>query len=315
MIWVVVRGGGLGPIMRQPGTLHGSKLGWEFIGGIMASIANFSTLIINDCDFSRFATKPSDAMLPQALSLPVSFAVTSLVGIIVTSSTTIIYGETIWDPLQILERLIDDGGSAQRFGVFVIAFAFAIGQLGTNIAANSVSAGTDFTALLPKYINIRRGGYVCAAVGLAMCPYNLLTSSSTFTTYLSAYSVFLSSIAGVMVADYYFVRKGYLSIEDLYSADKTGLYSYTWGINWRAYAAYVAGILINVVGFAGALGASVPEGARYIYNLNFFCGFIVSSLSYWILCRLSPVPGMRETWKEVTTTQNSDSEEQAEELK
>ena len=122
------------------------------------------------------------------------------------------------------------------------------------------------TALLPRYINIRRGGYICAAVGLAMCPWNLLKSSNRFTTYLSAYSVFLSSIAGVLIADYYAIRKGYLKVEELYTARKKSPYFYVFGINLRAYGAYIAGILINVVGFAGAVGADVPIGAEYIYK-------------------------------------------------
>lgn len=299
LVWAVVRAGGIGPIVGQPSSLHGSRLAWELVKGVMSSMGNFATLIINDCDFSRFARKPVDAQWSQLLAIPLSFAVTSLIGIVVSSSSTVIYKEPIWDPLDLLGRLIDDGGPAQRFGVFVIALAFALAQLGTNIAANSVSAGADLTALLPCYINIRRGGYLCAAVGLAMCPYKLLTSASSFTTYLAAYSVFLSSIAGVMVADYYLVRRGFLDVRGLYDARSTGPYFYTWGIHWRGYAAYVAGILINVVGFAGAAGRDVPKGATYLYTLNFFCGFVVSSATYWGLCRLSPVPATSPRWKEV----------------
>jgi NCS1 family nucleobase:cation symporter-1 len=296
----VVRAGGVGPIVRQPANKHGSELAWEFVKGVMSSIANFATLIVNDPDFSRFAVKPRDALWSQLFTIPISFAVTSFIGIIVSSSSSIIYGgDPIWDPLLLLERFVDEGGSAQRFGVFVIAAAFALAQLGTNIAANSVSAGTDMTALLPRYLSIRRGGYICAAIGLAMCPYNLLTSSNQFTTYLSAYSVFLSSIAGVIISDYYFVRRGYLEVKELYDGRKTGPYYYTYGIHWRAYAAYIGGILINVVGFAGAVGTPVPIGATYVYNLNFFCGFIVSAGMYWALCKLSPVPATSDRWMEV----------------
>jgi NCS1 family nucleobase:cation symporter-1 len=267
----------------------------------MSSIANFATLIVNDPDFARFAGKPRDALWSQLFTIPIGFALTSFIGIIVSSSSVVIYpgSEPIWDPLDLLENFINDGGSAQRFGVFVIALAFALAQLGTNIAANSVSAGTDMSALFPRFLNIRRGGYVCAAVGLAMCPYTLLTSSNQFTTYLSAYSVFLSSIAGVMCSDYYLVRRGYLEVKELYDARRVGPYYYTFGVNWRAYVAYVSGILINVVGFAGAIGRDVPVGATYIYNLNFFCGFIVSSGMYFALCRLSPVPATSDHWMEV----------------
>ena len=110
-------------------------------------------------------------------SIPLGFAVTSFIGIIVSSSSTVIYGETIWNPLDLLTYFLvnpnngDTANGAARFGVFIISAAFALAQLGTNIAANSVSAGTDMTALLPRYLNIRRGGYICAIIGLAMCPW------------------------------------------------------------------------------------------------------------------------------------------------
>ncbi|KAI1176021.1 permease for cytosine/purines, uracil, thiamine, allantoin-domain-containing protein [Nemania sp. FL0916] len=301
-IWALVRAGGAGPIIHQPAKLEGSDLAWEFVKGVLSSIANFATLIVNDPDFARFAGKPRDALWSQLFTIPIGFAVTCFVGIFVSSSSVIIYPgtEPIWDPLDLLERFIDDGGPAQRFGVFVIALAFALAQLGTNIAANSISAGTDFTALLPRFLTIRRGGYLCAAIGLALCPYQFLSSSNNFQTYLSAYSVFLSSIAGVMVADYYFVRRGYLGVKELYDARRTSPYYFTFGINWRAYAAYIAGILINIVGFVGAVnGGNVPMGATYIFNLNFFAGFIVSAAVYWACCWLSPVPACSEKWLEV----------------
>ncbi|KOS23214.1 Uracil permease [Escovopsis weberi] len=308
LIWAIVRAGGVGPIVRQPGSLHGSKLAWGMTNGIMSSIANFATLVVNDSDFTRFARKPRDVFWSQLISIPVSFAITSFIGIIVSSSSSVIFDEPIWDPLVLLGRFIDGGGPAERFGVFIIALAFAVAQLGTNIAANSVSAGSDLTALLPRYINIRRGSYICATVGLAMCPYNLLSSSNKFTTYLSAYSVFLSAIAGVMVSDYYVVRKGYLEVKELYDARKDGPYHYTGGVNWRAYVAYIAGILINVVGFAGAVGAQVPVGATYIYNLNFFCGFFVAFTIYYLLCKLSPVPATSTEWMEVGDVIDADDE-------
>ncbi|TDL20844.1 hypothetical protein BD410DRAFT_359821 [Rickenella mellea] len=298
-IWAIVKAHGIGPIVHQSNSIHGSALAWAMVKGIMSSIANFATLIVNDPDFARFARKPRDALWSQLFTIPCGFAFTSFVGIIVSSSSTIIYKEPIWSPLDLLSRFLDEGGSGTRAGVFFIAFAFSLAQLGTNIAANSVSAGTDMTALLPRYLNIRRGGYVCAAVGLAMCPWNLLSSSNNFTLYLSSYSVFLSSIAGVLISDYYFVRRGYLQIKDLYSARRKAPYYYTMGVNWRAYTAYICGILINVVGFAGAIGRKVPLGAQYIYNLNFFCGFIIASGTYYLLSRFFPVPATSDHWHEV----------------
>jgi NCS1 family nucleobase:cation symporter-1 len=298
-IWAIVKAHGIGPIVHTRGTATGSALGWAMVKGIMSAIANFATLIVNDPDFSRFAAKPQDALWSQLFTIPIGFAFTSFVGIIVSSSSTVIYNQPVWNPLDLLSNFLDEGGSAQRFGVFIIAFAFTLAQLGTNIAANSVSAGTDMTALLPRYLNIRRGGYICAVVGLAMCPWNLLKSSNQFTTYLSAYSVFLSSIAGVICCDYYVVRKGYFQVKDLYSARKSSPYYYTYGFHWRGYLAYICGILINIVGFVGAIGKSVPVGAQYIYNLNFFCGFIVAGVVYWLCCKFSPIPATSDHWLEV----------------
>ncbi|KAF2762578.1 uracil permease-like protein [Pseudovirgaria hyperparasitica] len=307
-IWAIVRAHGIGPIVHQPATISGNTLGWAMVKGIMSSIANFATLIVNDPDFARFARKPRDALWSQLFTIPIGFAITSFIGIIVSSSSTVIFGgEAIWNPLDLLKAFLDEpnAGSGQRFGVFIIAAAFTLAQLGTNIAANSVSAGTDMTALLPRYINIRRGGYVCALVGLVMCPWNLLSSSNNFTTYLSAYSVFLSSIAGVIIADYYLVRKGYLDVRALYSARRSGPYYFTSGVHWRGYVAYIAGILPNIVGFVGAIygaqknGKTVPAGAMYIYNLNFFAGFIVAAGVYWGLCTVSPVPACADSWMEV----------------
>ena len=171
-IWAIVRAHGIGPIVHQPSSKHGGALGWAIVQGIMSSIANFATLIVNDPDFARFARKPKDALWSQFFTIPIGFAVTSFIGIIVSSSSTVIYGgDPIWNPLTLLSNFLDGANGAARFGVFIISFAFALAQLGTNIAANSVSAGTDMTALLPRYLNIRRGGYICAIVGLAMCPW------------------------------------------------------------------------------------------------------------------------------------------------
>ncbi|KAK6341050.1 hypothetical protein TWF696_009359 [Orbilia brochopaga] len=299
LIWALVRAGGIGGIVHKPAKATGSELAWGVIQGIMSSIANFATLIVNDPDFSRFADKPSSALWPQLVTIPAGFALTSLIGILTTSACSVIYNKDIWNPLDLLKYFLDDGGSATRAGVFFIAASFALAQLGTNIAANSVSAGTDMTALLPRFINIRRGGYICAAVGIAMCPWNLLESTNNFTTYLSAYSVFLSSIAGVIISDYYFVRKGYLQIKYLYSGKRSGPYYFTGGFNWRGYTAYICGILPNIVGFVGAIGKEVPIGATYIYRVNFFAGFIAASAVYYILNHFFPVPVCSDTWNEV----------------
>lgn len=169
--WAISRAHGIGPIVHQPNTVHGSTLGWAVIKGIMSCIGNFAALIMNDPDFSRFARKPKDALWSQLFTIPVGFGITSFIGIIVSSSSSVIFSNgPVWNPLELLGLFLNGASSGQRFGIFIIATGFALAQLGTNISANSVSAGTDLTALLPRYLNVRRGSYICAAIGLAMCP-------------------------------------------------------------------------------------------------------------------------------------------------
>ncbi|KAJ6588903.1 permease for cytosine/purines, uracil, thiamine, allantoin-domain-containing protein [Mycena capillaripes] len=307
-IWCIVKAKGVGPIIRQPGTLHGSDLSWAMVSSLMSCISNMATLITNAPDFASRAKTPSAAFLPQLISVPLTFSLVSFVGIIVSSSSVAIYGgDPVWSPIDLLGKFLDDSpSSATRFGVWFISASFIIAQLGTNISANSVSAGCDLTALFPRFINIRRGGYIAAIVGLCMLPWNLLKSSNSFTSYLSAYSVFLSSIAGVMITEYYLIRKGHYRVADLYHSRRDGWYWYTYGINFRAYAAYIAGILINVVGFAGATGRTVPLAATHIYQMSFFTGFGVSALTYWLLTRFLPVPGMAPVFEEVDVSKGED---------
>lgn len=292
LVWTLKRAGGVGPVIDQKTTLTGSAHAWAFIKSTMNALANFATLIVNAPDFSRLAKTRKSSSWTQAISIPITFALTAIVGILVSSASKVMFGTTYWNPLDVMQEYVNDYTAGDRAGVFLIAFGFAIAQLGTNISANYISAGTDMTALLPRYINIRRGEFIAAAVAFAMCPWHFFASSNEFTTYLSAYAVFLSSIAGVISADYFWVRRGYLNVLHLYTRDPECNYSFgKLGVNWRAYVAYVAGILPNLVGFIGALGVTVPAGATYVYDLSFFAGYISAFFTYAILVQIFPVKG------------------------
>ncbi|ODQ81613.1 hypothetical protein BABINDRAFT_159882 [Babjeviella inositovora NRRL Y-12698] len=293
LLWTVLKADGIGPVIHAKATLTGSAFGWAFVSSTMNSLANFATLIVNSPDFSRFADTKIAPIYSQLVAVPVCFSLTSLIGILVSSASASMYGETYWSPLDVLARFLDNYSSGNRAGVFFISVAFGLAQLGTNISANSLSAGTDMTALMPRFITIRRGGYVCAAISICICPWNLMESSNKFTTYLSAYAIFLSAIAGVVAADYYFIRRGYIVLEELYSGDSDAAYTFNRiGCNWRAYAGYISGILPNIVGFVGNVGTPVPIGATYVYNVNFFVGFIVSYVVYSGLSLWVPMKGI-----------------------
>lgn len=305
LVWTLVKAHGAGPLIKAKTTLDSHDLAWAFVESTMNSLANFATLITNAPDFSRFADKPSFGIkyVVQTVSIPLCFSITSLIGILVSSASQTLYGEVTWDPLTVLSNFLNNYTAGNRAGVFLISFCFAIAQLGTNISANSLSFGTDVTSLLPKYLTIRRGSYLCAILALVVQPWNLTSSSSTFTTYLSAYSVFLSSIVGVICSDYYYVRRGYLKLTHLYSLfapddhSQQSYYKYNkLGLNARALIAYICGILPNIVGFVGQVKGEdkVPIGAIEVYRLNFFMGFFSSGIVYALLCYFWPIEGTPE---------------------
>lgn len=173
-IWCVVKARGVGPIISRPSTVHGSELGWSMVTSLMSCISNMATLVtcvlsfrrflerrnLNDLlsyrnapDFASRAKSPSAALWPQLFAVPIAFSLVSFIGIIVSSSSETIYGEAIWSPIDLLDRFLDGSPSgATRFGVWFISFGFIIAQLGTNISANSISAGCDLTALFPRFV-------------------------------------------------------------------------------------------------------------------------------------------------------------------
>lgn len=287
-----------------PKRLHGSALGWAMVRAISSTFNNMFTLIVNSPDFASRAKRPSAAVWPQLLALPIGFTVTSFLGIGICMASGPLFGMQYWDVLKIMDNLLEKDGTgnhATRAGVAFISLGFIYVQLFMNVAANSISAGCDLTALFPRFINIRRGGYVAAIIGICMNPWTLFTSSSTFTTYLGAYGVLLSCIAGPMLADYWLVRRGHYRIADLYSLSKSGWYWYTWGINWRAYVAYFSGFAVNAPGFIHTINENinVSLGMQRVYYLSWITGTGISALIYVICCLISPPPGMNRNFQEI----------------
>lgn len=233
--------------------------------------------------------------------MPVAFGVVGFFGIFVTSASGVIFGKVIWDPNTILDSfLTTDYSPRRRAGVFFIALGFSFAQITTQIFANLIAAGNDTAALFPRYINIRRGAIICLILSFAITPWNLLKTSFTFTSYLGSYQIFLSSIIGVILCDYFWVRRGNLVVPELFTRDRNAMYWYRAGINWRAYAAYLIGIIPCLPGFLYQVGVkSIPLGARRLYVFALPVGIIVSAVAYAVCCHFSPPPGMmREGWHE-----------------
>ncbi|KAF7554427.1 hypothetical protein G7Z17_g2889 [Cylindrodendrum hubeiense] len=293
-IWAIVEAKGVGPVINQPAQIPaGESHAWVFLTQLFIQAANFATFATNNSDLTRYARRPNDALWTQIIGMPVAFGVVGFFGIFVTSSSQVIFGEINWDPNGILDAfLTTDYSPRRRAGVFFIGLGFSFAQVTTQIFANLIAAGNDTAALLPRYVNIRRGAVICLVLSFAITPWNLLKTSFTFTSYLGSYQIFLSSIIGVILCDYFWVRRGYIVVPNLFTRDPKGLYWYHGGVNWRAYAAYVIGIIPCLPGFLFQVGVkSIPLGARRLYVFALPVGIIVSAITYAVICHFSPPPG------------------------
>ncbi|QSZ37658.1 hypothetical protein DSL72_008757 [Monilinia vaccinii-corymbosi] len=288
--WALTMAGGIGPVARQPGTAKGAERTWLLVRFILLGAANCATFASNAADFQRYARKPSDVVLGNLVGFPISNLIVSIIGNLVGSSSQVIFGEIIWSPLTYLDRILERTYDAPtRAGCFFIAACFAYSAIFSSIFENSIPAGNDIAALFPKYISIRTGFFICAVLSIVIQPWYLLKSASIFISFLASYQIFLSAITGVLLCHYFIVARGFLKIPDLYTSDEKAAYYYTGGWNWRAYAAYVIGIIPNFWGFLNNMGVKAPMGITKAYYFAYPIGLFVSFMVYWGMCWKWPV--------------------------
>ena len=169
------------------------------------------------------------------------------------------------------------------WSVVTSLFVLAVATLTTNLAANVVAPANGFSNISPKYISFKMGGYITAGLGIAMFPWKLLESAGDYIfTWLIGYSALLGPIAGIIIIDYFFLRKTEIHVEELFR--KKGRYYYWKGWNVVALVALVLGVAPNVPGFLAAAGVvdSVPSFFSSLYTYAWFVGFGISGLLYWI---------------------------------
>jgi NCS1 family nucleobase:cation symporter-1 len=272
LIWAYVNAGGFGPILSQPSKFATTGEFWKFfIPSLTGMVGFWATLSLNIPDFTRYAKSQKSQMIGQALGLPPAMILFSFIGIAVTSATVIIFGEAIWDPVALLSRF------ESPVVVAISLFSLIIATLTTNIAANVVSPANDFANLSPKHINFVKGGLITAVVGIMMMPWKLLSDYSAYIFgWLIGYSSFLGPIAGILICDYFIIRKRKLNTKDLY--DPKGEYSYYKGFNIKAIYALVAGVFVALIGL-------FVDDLRFLYDYAWFVGFAVAFVVYWVLMK------------------------------
>jgi NCS1 family nucleobase:cation symporter-1 len=288
--WAVSKAGGLGPILhtRSAYAPGGAKAGrfWVEFGPVLASMTGFwAALALNIPDFTRFARRQSDQMVGQALGLPLPMAALAAVAVVVTSATVIIFGKAIWDPVELSG---DIGGIAVLVGLLIIS----LDTVSCNIAANLVGPAYDFASVWPQRISYRMGGYITAGIGALIMPWKILESTHGYIfTWLGGYGSLLAPIAGVMVVDYWLLRRTRLDVGALYN--RHGRYTYTSGWNLMALTAFALGVAPNVPGFlkSAAPDIFVGIGAPWtlIYSYAWFVGAGVSALTYFILGKMAKI--------------------------
>lgn len=285
LVWAYLRADGFGAMLSAPSKFDagGSREGEfakVFWPSLTAMVGFWATLALNIPDFTRFARTQRDQVLGQVIGLPLPMAFLAFVGVAVTSATVVIYGEAIWDPVALTGRM---GG----VGVVIALIALALATLTTNLAANVVAPANGFSNLAPNRISFKAGGYITAGLGIAIFPWKLLeTTGSYIFTWLIGYSALLGPIAGIMLVDYFFIRRTELDARALFRHH--GIYHYRGGWNPAALVALIVGVLPNVPGFLKAAGFvdSVPSVFEGIYVYAWFVGLALAGVVYLLLMKL-----------------------------
>jgi NCS1 family nucleobase:cation symporter-1 len=290
LLWAIRAGGGLGHLLTESERLRGGNATfWAlFPSALTASVGYWATLSLNIPDFTRYARSQRSQMLGQVLGLPTTMTAFAFIGVVVTSATIVLFGEAVWDPVAVISRI---GGA----GVIVFAALVVLAaQLTTNMAANVVSPSNDFSNLSPRRISYVTGGILTAVIGILMMPWKLYADAAAFIfTWLVGYSSLMGALGGILIADYWIVRRQRLVLHDLFR--ERGAYSYWKGVNWRAVAAFLIAVLPVVPGFARAAvtpGGSVadPNFFDLLYAYAWFVTFGISFLVYLgLMRRVSPV--------------------------
>ena len=260
-----------------------------FWPSLAANVGYWATLSLNIPDFTRFAQSQRSQAIGQALGLPTTMTAFSFIGIATTAATVVLYGEAIWDPVTLMNTIGNAGAIILAMVIIVAA------QITTNMAANVVAPSNDFSNLWPTRISFKMGGVITAVIGILMFPWEIFENASAYIfTWLVGYGSLLGAIGGIMITDYWLIRRERLDLVDLYRAD--GQYWYSAGFNWRAIVALVVAVLPVVPGFVNA--ATTPGGVvtdpnifDRFYTYGFGFTFLVALVVYLVLMRtLAPRP-------------------------
>lgn len=289
--WACSAADGFGPLLAQPSKFEDAAAFWPVFGAALtAQVGFWATLSLNIPDFSRFAKNQRAQIVGQAIGLPPTMVLYSFVGIVATSASVVVFGEAIWDPVKLIAKFDHPALSV------IALLALAVATLSTNIAANVVSPANDFSALAPRRISFKTGGIITACIGLCMFPWKLMADPEGYIfTWLIGYGALLGPIAGIMIADYFILRKRRLDLDGLY--DPAGPYRFANGFNLAAFSALALAVAPCIPGFLAVVKAipatSLPPVLHTIYNQAWFVGFTLG-FALHLLFAVRPAAGKQD---------------------
>jgi len=283
--WSVTAAGGWPSAWSAPSTpLNGFSVGYLFCICVNGAISGNATFAVNIMDISRHSKSNTAAWATQMVALPVLVTLTELLGTTMAVAASVVYGAVQWNPLLVISQFEDRGGKFFAGAFFIFA------NIMTNVTGNSVPFANDFTGLFPKYINIRRGQFLCAVIAFAITPWNLEAKATTFLAFLGAYTLFLGGLTAVILSDYFVLKRGIgINITQVFRPH--GLYWYTWGINWRAFVAFFVGLAPMFPGMLYSMGVNITNrGILNLYALNYPIVVAIGAIVYLSLNYIFPVP-------------------------
>jgi NCS1 family nucleobase:cation symporter-1 len=255
-IWILWQTGfsSLALQLSPPADSIGATLG-VMANAAMLIVAYFAALLLNFGDFARFGKDESATKMGNFLGLPVNFLVFSIITVIVTAGTLKVFGQAIMDPVRIVERI------GNPVVVIIGSITFIVATMGINIVANFVSPAYDIANLYPERINFRLGGLITSVLSVLVCPWLFVASPHAITLFVSIFGSVLGPMFGIIVADYYLVKRQVVDVDDLYTMSPSGAFYYEGGWNSKALIALaVAGTLSIGLALLGAYGAVFNVG-------------------------------------------------------
>ena len=277
LFWAYKGANGFGPMLQAGSKFQSSAEFWDlFWPSLTAMVGFWATLTLNISDFTRYASSQRAQVVGQLSGLPSTMTLFAFIGVAVTSATVIIFGEAIWDPVVLVRRF------ESPTLVFFSMIAVIIATISTNAAANVVGPANAFSNMMPSKIDFKRGGYITGIIGILIMPWKLIADPTGYIfTWLIGYSALLGPVIGIILVDYFLVRKTELNVDDLYR--KNGQYA---GVNPMAIIALVIGVIPNIPGFLANVGLYSGSGFVVdLYNYAWFIGLGISSVIYYLLMR------------------------------